>query len=190
MKAINIRYFLAAAAVLSLASCVKEAEPVAKDPADCMGVYFLEEQENAKTHTLEKGIDKTSLEIIVRRSNADKEEDVSYKFDTYYLEKESISDTSYMEVPTPADDIFEFGELYFEEGEYETTIEVNFPNIKAGNTYHCTLYIDDPKYVSSYADNASSISFAVQMLVWEKISRKGDIKWKQKQLQNMSGCLL
>ena len=79
MKAINIRYVLAAAAVLSLASCVKEAEPVAKDPADCMGVYFLEEQENAKTHTLEKGIDKTSLEIIVRRSNAEKEEDITYK---------------------------------------------------------------------------------------------------------------
>ena len=173
MKAINIRYFLAAAAALTLASCAKEVEPVAKDPADCMGVYFLEEQENAKTHTLEKGKDKTSLEIIVRRSNAEKEEDVSYKFDTYYLEKEAISDTSYKEVPTPADDVFEFGELYFEEGQFETTIEVNFPNIKAGNTYHCTLYIDDPKYVSSYADNASSISFSVQMFEWVKVSGKG-----------------
>ena len=173
MKAINIRYFLAATAALALASCVNEAEPVVKEPADCMGVYFLEEQENAKTHTLEKGIDKTSLEIIVRRSNADKEEDVAYRFETYYLEKEAVSDTSYMEVPTPADDVFEFGELYFEEGEYETTIEVNFPGIKEGNTYHCTLYIDDPKYVSPYAGNASSISFAVQMFAWERVSGKG-----------------
>ena len=127
-------------------------EPVAQNPEDCMGVYFLEEQENAKTHTLEKGIDKTSLEFIVRRSNADKEEDITYKFETYYLEKEAISDTSYKEVPTPADDVFEFGELYFEEGQYETTIEVNFPTIKEGKTYHCTMYIDDPKYVSSVAN--------------------------------------
>ncbi len=173
MKAINIRYFLAAAAVLSFTSCVKEMEQAATDPEDCMGVYFLEEQENAKTHTLEKGIDKTSLEIIVRRSNADTEEDVTYKYDTYTLEKESISDTSYMEVPTSADDVFEFGELYFKEGQYETTIEVNFPSIKTGKTYHCTLYIDDPKYVSSYANNASSISFSVQMFEWAKVSGKG-----------------
>lgn len=173
MKAINIRYILAAAAVLSFASCAKEIEQVAQNPEDCMGVYFLEEQANAKTHTLEKGIDKTSLEFIVRRSNAEKEEDITYKYETYYLEKEAISDTSYREVPTSADDVFEFGELYFEEGQYETTIEVNFPGIKEGNTYHCTLYIDDPKYVSSVANNASSISFSVQMFEWEKVSGKG-----------------
>lgn len=171
MKAINFRYFLAAAAVLSFTSCVKEMDQAATDPADCMGVYFLEEQENAKTHTLEKGIDKTSLEIIVRRSNADKEEDVNYKFETYYLERESVSDTSYKEVPTPADDVFEFGELYFEEGQFETTIEVNFPNIQTGVKYFCTLYIDNPKYVSSVADNASSISFAVQIFEWKSIGK-------------------
>ena len=171
MKAINFRYFLAAAAVLSFTSCVKEMDQAATDPADCMGVYFLEEQENAKTHTLEKGIDKTSLEIIVRRSNADKEEDVNYKFETYYLEREAISDTSYKEVPASADDMFEFGELYFEEGQYETTIEVNFPNIQTGTKYFCTLYIDNPKFVSSVANNASSISFAVQMFEWKAVGK-------------------
>ena len=172
MKAINIRYILAAAAVLSFTSCVQEMEQVAQDPADCMGVYFLEEQENAKTHTLEKGIDKTSFELIVRRSNADKEEDIAFKYDSYTLEKQPISDTSYKEVPTPAD-VFEFSGLYFEEGQYETTIEVNFPNIEEGKTYHCTLYINDPKYVSSVANNASSISFTVQMFAWEKVNGKG-----------------
>ena len=172
MKAINIRYILAAAAALAFTSCTKEIEQVAQDPADCMGVYFLEEQENAKTHTLEKGVDKTSFELIVRRSNADKEEDIAFKYDSYTLEKQSISDTSYKEVPTPAD-VFEFSGLYFEEGQYETTIEVNFPNIEEGKTYHCTLYINDPKYVSSVANNASSISFTVQMFAWEKVNGKG-----------------
>ena len=172
MKAINIRYILAAAAALAFTSCTKEIEQVAQDPADCMGVYFLEEQENAKTHTLEKGVDKTSFELIVRRSNADKEEDIAFKYDSYTLEKQSISDTSYKEVPTPAD-VFEFSGLYFEEGQYETTIEVNFPNIEEGKTYHCTLYINDPKYVSSVANNASSISFTVQMFAWEKVPGKG-----------------
>ena len=172
MKAINIRYILAAAAALAFTSCTKEIEKVAQDPADCMGVYFLEEQENAKTHTLEKGVDKTSFELIVRRSNADKEEDIAFKYDSYTLEKQPISDTSYKEVPTPAD-VFEFSGLYFEEGQYETTIEVNFPNIEEGKTYHCTLYINDPKYVSSVANNASSISFTVQMFAWEKVNGKG-----------------
>ena len=172
MKAINIRYILAAAAVLSFTSCVQEMEQVAQDPADCMGVYFLEEQENAKTHTLEKGIDKTSFELIVRRSNADKEEDIAIKYESYTLEKQAISDTSYKEVPTPAD-IFEFGGLVFEEGQYETTIEVNFPTIEEGKKYHCTVYINDPKYVSSVANNASSISFSVQMFAWEKVEGKG-----------------
>ena len=172
MKAINIRYILAAAAALAFTSCTKEIEQVAQDPADCMGVYFLEEQENAKTHTLEKGVDKTSFELIVRRSNADKEEDIAFKYDSYTLEKQPISDTSYKEVPTPAD-VFEFSGLYFEEGQYETTIEVNFPNIEEGKTYHCTLYINDPKYVSSVANNASSISFTVQMFAWEKVNGKG-----------------
>ena len=185
MKAFNIRYILAAATVLSFTSCVKEMDQVAKDPEDCMGVYFLEEQENAKTHTLEKGIDKTSLEIIVRRSNADKEEDINYKYSTYYLEKEEISESSYKEVPTSADDVFEFGELYFEEGQYETTIEVNFPNIKTGTKYNCTLYIDDPKYVSSVANNASSISFAVQMFEWKKVPGNGT--WRDAIFSDMFG---
>ena len=172
MKAINIRYILAAVAVLSFTSCAKEMEPVAQDPADCMGVYFLEEQENAKTHTLEKGVDKTSFKLIVRRSNAEKEEDVAFKYNSYTLEKTAISDTSYKEVPTPAD-VFEFSGIYFEEGQYETTIEVDFPNIETGKAYHCTLYINDPKYVSSVANNASSISFIVQMFEWEKVEGKG-----------------
>ena len=173
MKAINIRYILAAAAVLSLTSCVKEVEQVAQDPADCMGVYFLEEQENVKEHTLEKGVDKTSLELIVRRSNAEKEETIEYKYETYFLEKESISDTSYKEVPTPADDLFEFGEIYFEENQYETTVEIGFSGIETGKKYHCTLSITDPEYVSSVANNASSISFSVQMFEWKKVNGKG-----------------
>ena len=174
MKAFNIRYFMAAAAVLAFTSCVnEELENGGQDLEDCQGVYFVEEQENAKTHTLEKGVDKTSFDIIVRRTETDTEEDVNYRFETYILEKEELTDTSYREVPVPADDVFEFGELVFKEGQHESRIEVNFPNIRPGNTYHCTLYIDDPKYVSSTAANARSISFSVQMFEWEKLSGKG-----------------
>ena len=173
MKAINIRYFLAAAAVLSFTSCVKEMDQVAKDPEDCMGVYFVEEQENATTHTLEKGIDKTELEFVVRRVNADYDDEIDYKFSTFTIEEEMTSDTTYMQVPTPADNEFEFGELKFKKGQYESTIKVKFPNIKTGKKYNCTLYIDDPKYVSSVANNASSISFSVQMFEWKKLDGKG-----------------
>ena len=172
MKARNFIYFMAAAAALSFTSCVnEELEKGPDDPKDCLGVYFVEEQENAKTHTLEKGKDKTSLDIIVRRVKTDTEEDISYRFETYTIEKEELTDTSYREVRVPADDVFEFGELYFKEGQHETAIEVNFSKIITGKTYHCTLYIDDTKYVSSYEANASSISFAVQMYEWENIGK-------------------
>ena len=47
---------------------------------------------------------------------------------------------------------------------------VKFDNIKTGLTYHCSMSIIDPEPTSEYADNASSISFSVQMYEWVKLN--------------------
>ena len=173
MKAKNIFYSLAAAMTLLFSACVAEQNEVgAPDREDCAGVYFVEEQENVKTHTLEKGKDETSLEFVVRRTNTDQEEDVSFSVEAYTIIKDkTYTDTSYCEVLERADDIFEFGELYFKEGQKETKLKVWFDDIEIGKKYTCSITITDPEYVSSYAANASSITFSVQMFEWQKIGK-------------------
>ena len=106
MKAKYIMYSFAAAMTLLLSACVEEKiEKGAPDPADCMGVYFVEDQENLTEHTLEKGKDDKTLEFIVRRTNADTEADVPFMVTAYTIEKdESYTDTSYCEVLENADD--------------------------------------------------------------------------------------
>ena len=171
MKAIYSKYLMAAALIVSATACVEEKfEPGAPDRSDCAGVYFVEEQENVKTHTLEDGKDKEYLEFKVRRQSAETEEYVAFESEAYYIRRdETYTDTSYCEVVERADDLFEFYDLYFKEGEKEAVIKVFFEDIKIGEKYTCTLRITDPKYVSTYADNASSITFSVQKFRWKDI---------------------
>ena len=170
MKAMNIKnLFLTATAFLACA-CVNEKIEDDTQNGTNMGVYFVEEQENAKTHTLEKGKDAASLDFIIRRVDDSEEASISYKFDVYYLTKEPLTDTSTVEVPVKADEVFQFGEIYFAPGQSETTLTVKFDNIKTGVTYHCSMYINDPKHTSAYDNNASSISFSVQMYEWTKLN--------------------
>ena len=173
MKAKHIIYSFAAAMTLLLSACVEEKiEKGAPDLADCMGVYFVEEQENLTNHTLEKGKDDKTLEFIVRRTNIDSEADVAFNVEAFTVVKdETYTDTSYCEVLENADDLFEFGEIYFKEGQRETTLKVWFDNIEIGKKYTCRMSITDPLYVSQYAENASSVTFTVQMFDWKKIGK-------------------
>ena len=48
-----------------MSACVEEdIEKGTPDLEDCMGVYFVEEQENAKDHILEYGEDETYLDFM------------------------------------------------------------------------------------------------------------------------------
>ena len=173
MKAKYIIYSFTAAMTLLLSACVEEKiEKGAPDLANCMGVYFVEEQENLTEHTLEKGKDDKTLEFIVRRTNVDTEADVAFNVEAYTIVKdETYTDTSYCEVLENADDIFEFGEIYFKEGQRETKLKVWFDDIEIGKKYTCRMSITDPLYVSQYADNTSSVTFTVQMFDWKKIGK-------------------
>ena len=132
----HIRYYMAAAAVLLLCSCVKEQlEKGTPDTEDCMGVYFLEEQENIKTHTLEKGVDKTSLSFIVRRTDTESEATVPFTTEVFYIQEEELTDTSTIEKVHPVEDLFVFSTIKFAKGESETTVNVRFDRITTGLTY-------------------------------------------------------
>ena len=173
MKAKHIMYSFAAAMTLFLSACVEEKiEKGAPDRENCMGVYFVEEQENLTEHTLEKGKDDKTLEFIVRRTNIDSEAEVTFNVEAYTIVKDkTYTDTSYCEVLENADNLFEFGEIYFKEGQRETTLKVWFDNIEIGKKYTCRMSITDPLYVSQYAENSSSVTFSVQMFEWKKIGK-------------------
>ena len=173
MKAKYMIYSFAAAMTLLLTACVEEKiEAGAPELEDCVGVYFPEDQENLKEHTLEKGKDDTTLEFIVRRTNIDDEANVDFQVEAYTIIKdETYTDTSYCEVIERVDDLFEFGEIYFKKGQRETKLRVWFPDIEIGTKYTCSISVTDPQYVSIYNASASSVSFMVQMFEWKKIGK-------------------
>ena len=173
MKAINIRLLMAAAAALLLNACVEEKiQPAAGDRDDCMGVYFVEDQANAKTHTLEKEVDKTSLDFIVRRVNADKAVEVPYEYSVFKIVQTPDSDTTYVEEPVEDYNSFKFGKLRFAKGQRESRVTVTFDEIPTGETFRCTMNITGPEYVHTYGYASSSLTFSVQMFEWKKVDGK------------------
>lgn len=197
MKAtLYIRYSIAAALALLLSACVEEQiEKGAPEMENCMGVYFVEEQENIKTHTLEKGVDETYLDFTVRRANADEEAVIPYEYSVYRLVRnKEEGDTAYVELPLYDMDKFKFDKnITFAKGQRETTVRVSFEGITTGETFTCTMSINDPQYVPVYGANSSSVTFSVQMFEWVKVNGKAVYRdalfsdmftWEGKYLEN------
>jgi len=171
MKANHIRFFAAAAVTVLLSACAEEQiQPASPDRDDCMGVYFVEEQANATAHTLEKDVDKTSLDFIVRRVNADEAAEVPYEYNVYKVVQTPETDTTYKEEPVLEDKDFIFGKIKFAKGQKETKVNVSFESLPSGETYRCSMSITDPRYVLTYGYASSSLSFSVQIFEWRKIT--------------------
>ena len=176
MKAKYIKYFSMAVLPLLMGACIEEQiEKAPYDSEDCMGVYFVEDQENVKSHTLEKGKDESFLEFKVRRVNSDKAVEVPYEYSVYRIvQTQDPGDTAYVEVPVIDYDKFKFDRsIVFQEGQKETTVKVSFDGIKTGETFMCSMSITDPEFVPIYSNNSSSISFSVQMFEWVKLRGNG-----------------
>ena len=174
MKAINIRIFMAAAAVLLLGACMEEnLETTNAELGDCMGVYFVEQQANIKDHTLEKGVDESSLSFVVRRVNTDQAAEIPYEYNVFRIAQNmGPADTVYVEEPVYGHSKFKFGKLQFKAGQKETLLTVSFDGIPVGEKFNCELSISDPQYINQYAYACTSISFSVQMFEWTKINGK------------------
>ena len=153
MKKINKILLCIQALMMSLlmTSCVEEmtAELGTPDNPDCFGVYFPTQE---GTGDLQIGPDDSkTLKFKVRRTNT----------------RGSVSVPVTIESNHPG--VFTATEIYFEEDAPTAELEVYFPSIKLGVTYDCTIRVEGDEYVSSYASNASHLSFSVTCVKWNKL---------------------
>ena len=153
MKKINKILLCIQALMMSLlmTSCVEEmtAELGTPDNPDCFGVYFPTQE---GTGDIQIGPDDSkTLKFKVRRTNT----------------RGSISVPVTIESNHPG--VFTATEIYFEEDAPTAELEVYFPSIKLGVTYDCTIRVEGDEYVSSYASNASHLSFSVTCVKWNKL---------------------
>lgn len=124
-------------------SCQEEVAytPGEQDLEGCYGVYFPT-QEAAGDHTLDPS-DPYSVEFVVKR----------------------LTDTDDISVPVEVvaseEGIFEVSEIYFEDGQTETKVKVEFPDAKPGVEYTLALEIVDPQYALIYGVNPTYLNYSV-----------------------------
>ena len=160
-------FFLALASLALAASCTQKEEPFEPgepDVAGCYGVYFPV-QDASGAHTYDPTMP-TTVEFTVKRTNSSGAITVPVS----YTESEA--------------GIFQVGTLSFADGQEETTLKVDFPNSDVGVNYSLSLLIDDPQYVSRYADSPVSIDFSVLRVEWKyflnpKTGEKALFTWNQ-----------
>ena len=153
MKKMNKILLLMSALLMSFAmtSCMEEmqAELGSPDNEDCYGIYFPSQ---AGTGDLQIGPnDAKSLSFTVRRTNT----------------RGSLVVPLTIESGHPG--IFSTTEVRFEEDSPTAELEVYFPSVKLGVKYDCTIRVEGAEYVSSYSKNASSLSFTVTCVKWNKL---------------------
>ena len=153
MKRINKILYCFSAILVSLlmTSCVKEMTAQLGDPdnKDCYGVYFPSQKGLGDIHV--GPTDAKTLTLMVRRTNT----------------RGAVTVPLTIESDYPG--IFSTSELTFQEDAPVAEVQVYFPNIKLGVKYDCTIKVVGDEYVSSYAQNASHVSFSVTCVKWNKL---------------------
>lgn len=174
MKTTYIKSLMAVALAMLLSACVEEQlEKGGPELDGCMGIFFVEGQPNAKDHTLEKGVDASSLDFTLRRVNCEEAAEIPYEYSVYkVVQNMAPGDTAYTETPVYDDSGFKFGRLVFNKHQKEATITVKFENIPTGERYRCSISITDPAYAQVYGYAATSVSFSVQTFEWSKLQGK------------------
>lgn len=122
----------------------------APDVQGCYGVYFPE-QENVGNMEIDPA-DALDFTYTVSRKNADGAITVPV-----VIEKNT-------------DDMFSVTPIEFADGEDETTFTVTLSDESAlGEKYSFALVINDPQYVSQYADNSVSVSLGITRVKWNDV---------------------
>lgn len=134
-------------------SCTNDdtVDPVgAPDVQGCYGVYFPE-QENVGDMEIDPA-DALEFTYTVSRKNAD----------------DAITVPVVIEKNT--DGLFSVTPIEFAEGEDETTFTVTLSDESAlGEKYSFALVVNDPQYVSMYAENAVSVSLGITRVKWDTV---------------------
>lgn len=122
----------------------------APDVQGCYGVYFPE-QENVGNMEIDPA-DALDFTYTVSRKNADGAITVPV-----VIEKNT-------------DDMFSVTPIEFADGEDETTFTVTLSDESAlGEKYSFALVINDPQYVSQYAENSVSVSLGITRVKWNDV---------------------
>lgn len=151
-----MKYVLLLAVSVAFASCQLEEEyrPGEANPDLCQYFYFPT-QENATDHMLDPE-DKRVVEFKAARK----------------LEYGAVSVP--VEVSGDAE-IFDVEEIFFDDGQTETTFKVRFENAEQGQKYTCTIAVTDPDFISQYGLENTDITFSVMIVKWDYL---GVGKWR------------
>lgn len=153
---------LIAAAVMALAvvSCVKEQEnkPGAPDAEDCYGVYFPQQEVIEETQIFDPTQDK-EVEIKVARTVSDGALTVKP-----VVSVSSITANGLVEEDA---ELFTVPDIVFEDGQEETTILVEFPEVKEGVQYALHLKLEGDAYVSKYSSKLSTCDFKMMCVAYQ-----------------------
>lgn len=163
MKAINIlKYVLAGAFILSLASCQEEPySPGEPDLLDCHGLFFPQEQ--AKAYELSPDGAKY-LTFSVERNPVVKD----FLPEAYVPYELTSSEEGFFEL----EDEF----IYFDEDQKSTKFKVYFSDeFETGTKYTCTIKVTDPQYVANYGLSSNELTFSLTIVDWELL---GEGLWR------------
>lgn len=153
---------LMAAAVMALAvvSCVKEQEnkPGAPDAEDCYGVYFPQQEVIEETQIFDPTQEK-EVEIKVARTVSDGALTVKP-----VVSVSSITANGLVEEDA---ELFTVPDIVFEDGQEETTILVEFPEVKEGVQYALHLKLEGDAYVSKYSSKLTTCDFKMMCVAYQ-----------------------
>lgn len=145
---------------LAFVSCVDEVqrEPGEPELEGCYKVYFPAQENSGLLEFAPE--DTPSVTFTVRREVDDDDITVPVK------------------LKTSAEGIFTVSEVSFDEGQTESKFTVSFPDAEIGETYSCTVFVDDPQYAAVYGQRDTYLSFSVVRVKWDLVtgedgSRKG-----------------
>lgn len=152
MKKTFIYFFGLLSMAFFVASCNESThEPGEPDVEGCYGVYFPEQDTNLSLDTNSE----KKVTITVARTNTEGSIQVPIE----------VTDTSGR---------FTISELYFDDGEEESSFDVTFDELETRVSYYCSFQITDPQYASYYNSGAVALDLTVILENWESL---GYGKW-------------
>ncbi|MBQ7709325.1 MAG: hypothetical protein IJT74_05335 [Bacteroidales bacterium] len=150
MKTVNkILTLLALVPILAI-SCKEKEQPYTpgeKEDENCYGVYFPTQPSVLELDPA------AALEMTIKVSRTNASGDIKVPL-----------------VISQEENIFQFEDLVFENGEEETELKVTFPNMTELNKeYSCSIAIKDPKYAKLYGTTTTDLSFTVSRVKWNDV---------------------
>lgn len=158
-KYINI-LFAAAVSALALVSCVKEQEvkPGTPDAEDCQGVYFPKQDIIEETQIFDPTQEKVAI-IKVARGVSEGALTLAPKV--------SLSEITSAGTVDGDVSLFTVSDIVFEDGQTETEIEIEFPEVKEGVQYSLHLAVEGDQYTSKYSSKVNTCDFKVMCVAYQ-----------------------